>query len=561
MSAIRTAAISHLTTIAAPGMPGPVVSSLHFRSSDAPEEFPSPFDQLGPHPLAERAARRLMVELKAGAAGILDEGKMFGVLVVRGPGGHTGYLRAFSGTIGGRFHVPGFVPPVFDREAREAIEIPGEHVVKELTGRAWEFAASSNVAALLREKALLVKQQNADMHELRDRQAVRRRERRHTRLSAAADDPRLPALLHELSQQSRGDKAERRALEAAQTNVLSALDARLTKVERRLAAHARLQRTVSRRLMQHIHDTYRLTSAAGETRRLRDLFAPSQPPGGAGDCAGPKLIAYAIANGLEPIAMAEFWWGPPPPSGGRVAGAFYPSCREKCGPILPFLLEGLRVSTARTFVPPDASLIDLPILFQDEWIVVVDKPPGLLSVPPRSGTSDSVLARLESVFPGVKLAHRLDLDTSGVLVAARDARTYSALQRQFLRRLVVKRYVAIVEGSINEDEGTIELAIRVDVNDRPRHIHDPVHGRWAITRWSVLERMTGRLTRVALFPMTGRTHQLRVHASHPLGLAASIVGDRLYGREADRLLLHAESIEFDHPATGARILIESPAPF
>jgi len=528
---------------------------------EPPAQFPSPFDQIGPHPLAERAARVLMDDLRRGAAGTLGEGKMFGVLVVRAPGVGLAFLSAFSGTIDGRFDVAGFAPPIFDREARAEIEVPGERVVKALSARSCDYARSVNLTAVQREKSEGMHGRNAVLRELRERHDDRRRARRAARLSIAPNDPNREARLHDLAQESRRDKAERRALEAAQLGELETLDESIRRIERRLAAHARLQRSVSRRLMQQIHDTYRLTSAHGDSKGLRELFAPAEPPGGAGDCAAPKLLAYALANGLDPVALAEFWWGAPPPGGGRVSGSFYPACREKCGPVLPFLLDGLCVSPAREFSPPDAASLDLPILYEDEWIVVVDKPAGLLSVPARKGMHDSVLARLERRYPGALLVHRLDLDTSGVLVAARDARTHAALQRQFLRRTVAKRYVAIIDGDVRGDAGKIDLAIRVDVGDRPRHIHDAEHGRGAITRWEVLVRLPGGRTRVALFPLTGRTHQLRVHASHPLGLGIPIVGDRLYGHEAARLLLHAESIELDHPATGARLRIDSPAPF
>lgn len=539
----------------------PLLTPLDFRDDEIPAELPSPFDELGPHPVAERAARMLQGDLRRSDAGDPEEGKMFGVLVVRGRDGSTGFLRAFSGTLAGRFDVAGFVPPIFDRDARAAIEIPGERIVKAVAARAMEYVRSVRLTTVLREKGERVRGQNHVLRELRHAHAENRQQRRTERAAIGAAQGDRDARLHELAQLSRRDKAERRALEASQHDSLREFDERIRRIERRLAAHARLQRSVSRRLMQQIHDTYVLTNARGETRRLRELFTSGEPPGGAGDCAAPKLLACALASGLEPIAMAEFWWGPPPPGGARVSGAFYPACREKCGPVLPFLLDGVRVAPVREFSPPDASALDLAILYEDEWLVVVDKPAGLLSVPPRHGVRDSVLARLERRYPGALLVHRLDLDTSGVLVAARAGWVHAALQRQFLRRTVGKRYVAIVDGDVQGDDGMIDLAIRVDVADRPRHIHDPEHGRRAITRWQVLSRDGRGTTRIAFFPLTGRTHQLRVHASHRLGLGAPIRGDRLYGREAARLFLHAEAIEIDHPETGARLRIESPPPF
>lgn len=316
--------------------------------------------------------------------------------------------------------------------------------------------------------------------------------------------------------------------------------------------------------MQQIHDCYRLTNFRAETRSLRSLFTQGAPPSGAGDCAAPKLLAYAARHGLRPLALAEFWWGAPPGGGGRVSGAFYPACRDKCGPLLPFLLQGLQVAPARRFTVPEAPSTPLTIVHQDPWIVVVDKPGEFLSVPARDlAVQDSVLARLRSVFPnaqGPLLVHRLDFDTSGLLVAALDAQTHRTLQRQFAARTVHKRYVALVEGAVRGDQGDIQLPIRVDLDDRPRQIHDPVHGRDAFTHWEVLERH-GDHTRVALFPRTGRTHQLRVHAAHPLGLGTPIIGDRLYGHPGPRLFLHAEALAFDHPGTGERVTFERTAPF
>jgi tRNA pseudouridine32 synthase/23S rRNA pseudouridine746 synthase len=286
------------------------------------------------------------------------------------------------------------------------------------------------------------------------------------------------------------------------------------------------------------------------------LFAPETPPGGAGDCAGPKLLAAAYRLGLRPLVMAELWLGPP--AGGRMPGTFYPACRKKCGKVLPFMLEGLDVEPAPLFGadPPGDGL---QVVWEDAQLVVIDKPVGLLAVPGRHARlRDSVLARLRARDPGAQVVHRLDLDTSGLMLAARNLAAQAALQRQFAERSIDKRYIAWLEGDVAGEAGVIELPLRVDVDDRPRQIHDPLLGKPARTTWRVLERRGGR-TRVALEPHTGRTHQLRVHAA--LGLGAPVVGDRLYGRDDARLLLHAESLAFTHPTTGERITLTSPAPF
>lgn len=547
--------------------------------SDAPdaehtETLQSPFDELGPSALARRAAAVLQHELRSGDVGqeallaSLEQpggGKMFGVLVVEDGHGRYGFLRAFSGMLAGRFDVPGYAPPIFDRAARAAIEPAGEAVVKRLLGREAAFASSPEVVELRAAAHELAARHEAARNDLRERHRARRAERR-CRVEAAAEGARAEAEAIR-ARESRGDKAERRALDAAQAAERAALAARLAAVDRRLAAFERLRHGVCRRLMRSIHETYRVRSASGVTRGLLDVFAPAVPPAGAGDCVAPKLLAWAFDLGLRPRALAEFWWGAPPAAGGRVAGAFYPACRDKCGPLLPFMTEGLTVAPPRRFDPPDAADLELRLLFADDSILVVDKPAGLLSVPARGGThDDSVLTRLQRSHPGAVLVHRLDLDTSGVLVAARDEATYRALQRQFLARTIEKRYVAIVEGRVERDAGTIDLALRVDLNDRPRQIHDPVHGKRAITEWRRVGPAVTRgheriATRIAFHPTTGRTHQLRVHAAHPRGLGAPIVGDRLYGHGAERLMLHAEAITFDHPTTGERVTFVSPTPF
>lgn len=324
----------------------------------------------------------------------------------------------------------------------------------------------------------------------------------------------------------------------------------------------------SRVLLPAIQDTYRFTNVLGEVRALRDLFAPKEPPGGAGDCAAPKLLAQAYALGLRPLALAEFWWGAPPRTGDRRAGSFYPACQGKCPPILAHMLRGLPADPPPVFGAAAIAADQPAVVYEDAHLLIVDKPCGLLSVPGRSGLlRDSVSTRLRARYPDVTgqlVVHRLDLDTSGLLLAAKDATTFSALQRLFSLRAIRKRYVAWLDGDVAGEDGVIDFPMRMDIDDRPRQIHDPVHGKAAVTGWQVLTRESGR-TKVAFTPHTGRTHQLRVHASNPIGLDAPIVGDRLYGRTApeygERLLLHAESLAFVHPVTGGELMVTSAVPF
>jgi tRNA pseudouridine32 synthase/23S rRNA pseudouridine746 synthase len=522
-----------------------------------PAVFASPFDHGEPHPLARRAADELIARVRGRAS--LDApggGKMFGVLVVAAPDGRIGYLRGFSGMLDGEWQVPGFVPPLYDRAARDAIWPGGQRQLRDLELALRELAASPAHAAIRAAHAAVVARHAAELAAMRARHRDNRARRRDAR--AATSDA---AARHALDQASRGDAAERRRLDAAHAGELAALAAELHAIDEARDSLERRRAGESRDLMKQVHDSYLIDNARGERRPLRELFAPGEPPAGAGDCAGPKLLGHAYRTGLRPIALAELWWGAPPLTGGRRAGQFYPSCRGKCGPILPFMLEGLPHAAPPVFGATAIAADEPRVMFEDRWLIVVDKPCGLLSVPGRSGLLvDSVATRLRARHPEAAVAHRLDLDTSGLLVAAKDPATHAALQRAFARREVVKRYAAWLDGIVAGDRGTVELALRVDLDDRPRQIHDPEHGKPAITEWCVIERRDGR-TRVTLVPRTGRTHQLRVHAAHLLGIGVPIVGDRLYGRAAARLALHAEALAFVHPHTQQRIELVRPAPF
>lgn len=349
-------------------------------------------------------------------------------------------------------------------------------------------------------------------------------------------------------------KAQRAALLAHEPHAVRALDT--TRAAR------------SRALTTLIHDAYHFANARGEVRSLRSLFAPGEPPTGAGDCAAPKLLVHAYRLGLRPIAMAEFWWGAPSTSGDRREGVFYAACRGKCLPILTHMLDGLPVEPPPIFGSAAIDATEPRPVYEDEHLLVVNKPAGLLTVAGRGpALSDCVVSRLRERYPdatGPLAVHRLDLDTSGLLLIAKDANTARALQRMFSLREIEKHYVAWLDGDIAGDHGHIVLPLRVDIDDRPRHIHDPVHGKPAHTEWRVLAREDGR-TRVRLIPHTGRSHQLRVHCAHPLGLDAPIVGDRLYGRtapgEGERMQLHAERLAFVHSVTGRSLVIEQPSPF
>lgn len=345
---------------------------------------------------------------------------------------------------------------------------------------------------------------------------------------------------------------------------------------RRIAASIRAldaERTArSRTLMAQIQDSYRFGNARGEERALRDIFAPAEPPAGSGDCAAPKLLAQAYDLGLTPIALAEFWWGAPSSTGDRREGVFYAACRGKCLPILTHMLDGLNAEPPPLFGAAAIDAEEPRTVYEDEHVLVVNKPSGLLTVPGRSASlQDCAVSRLRVRYPeatGPLVVHRLDMDTSGLLLVAKTLEVSKALQRLFSLREIEKHYVALLDGAVAAEHGHITLPLRPDIDDRPRNIHDPVHGKPAHTEWQVLTRecVQGRpRTRVRFTPHTGRSHQLRVHAAHPEGLDAPIMGDRLYGRtppdDDERLLLHAERLAFVHPVTGAEVVVEALAPF
>lgn len=503
-----------------------------------PATFPSPFG--APHPIAQAAAAELQAWLTAHLPP--GEGKMFGVLVVADPQGALGQLWAFSGKLGD-WERPGFVPPVFDPAAQDAFWPRGvAHLARD--------AAILSAARQARDDAqAAIDAQRAAHLEARVEVKARHRRRRDARAAAR----RAGADEAELAQASRADKAEWRTLKADERARMVPLEARLAEAEQARRRAAKTRADLSRALHAQLHDTYRFRNARGDEIALVDLFAPHPPTAGAGDCAAPKLLAEAYRRGLTPIALAEFWWGPPPAAGGRWHTHAYPACRGRCGVILPFMLQGLAVEPAPAFEDPRAGVP--AVLHEDDALLVVDKPAGLLSVPGRrrQRTVLSMLGRDD-----VRPAHRLDLDTSGVLVLAKTQPICIAMQRQFASRAVAKRYIAVLAhdlpGALGAD-GRIDLALKPDFADRPRQMHHP-KGKAAITRWTRLAA-----DRVALCPETGRTHQLRVHCAHLLGLGVPIRGDRLYGTSASRLHLHAESITFAHPLTNAPITVRSPAPF
>ena len=344
-------------------------------------------------------------------------------------------------------------------------------------------------------------------------------------------------------------------------------DGHFKQTERAISAKGG-DKQMSQELQLWLFHQYRMLNAKGETKDLVDIWQDYHcsprirnkyplPPGGTGDCCAPKLLQYAFSHGLRPICMAEFWWGPSPKSEIRHHGQFYPACRGKCKPILTWMLQGLDVDPNPE--ETGASHLTIEVIYQDTTLAVINKPSGLLSVPGRTEDYSVATIAMER-WPGSLPVHRLDMGTSGLMVIAKTKEAYVSLQEQFVKRTVKKRYIALVEGIVKEPKGRITLPLIFDPMNRPRQMVDYQRGKSAVTEYEVLDARDGR-TLLALYPHTGRTHQLRMHCAHPDGLDCPIVGDELYGHKAERLCLHCDQIEFAHPVTGERMSFNLPNPF
>ena len=321
----------------------------------------------------------------------------------------------------------------------------------------------------------------------------------------------------------------------------------------------------SRQLQDWLFDQYVVQNGRGERRSIRQIFADRGlvPPGGTGDCAAPKLLHFALEHGLKPLAIGEFWYGASPAREVRHAGAFYPACTGKCGPLLTWMMQGLEVAPNPLESDAHWAISEPVVRYEDTAVVVAEKPAGMLAVPgrpvpgvpPRQSLQDWL-----TVFCGtpVLACHRLDMDTSGLMVFAKTPEAQAALQQQFEKREVTKAYLAQVGAGGTPltagTQGKISLPLAPDWYDRPRQLVDPENGKPAVTDYEALCVGPSGEALLRLIPYTGRTHQLRVHCAHPAGLGRPIVGDRLYGgAPADRLMLHASFLSFRHPDDGRRM--------
>lgn len=526
-----------------------------------PEAFTWPFHYV-PHQLSVIAAEEVKQFLATRSVWgeEIARGKMFGVLVVEDSEGKLGYLAAFSGNLAGSNNHEYFVPPIYDMLQ------PGDFFRR---GEAEITAINNNISRIEQSVEYISAKQDLEAatadaeRQLAELKSVltERKTMRDIRRNEGEDNDMLIL-------ESQRDNADLQRLKRKLKEYVAACAERCNVFVAELTKLKDERQRRSYLLQMQLFEQFRILNGRGQIKTLVELFAPTAqgvPPAGAGECAAPKLLQYAFLKGYKPIAMAEFWQGASPRGEVRHHDAFYPACNGKCKPILSFMLDGLNVeqNPLCNIVPSEPH-----ILWEDRWLVAIDKPCGMLSVEGKSGVR-SVQDWFSERYPdllGPNIIHRLDQSTSGILILAKDKATHKAMQEQFVKRTVKKRYTALLRGVVVDDCGTIDLPMRLDYDNRPRQMV-AADGKRAVTEYRVLSR-DGARTRVEFYPITGRTHQLRLHSAHRLGLNAPIVGDEIYGvvgagdtSAVSRLCLHASYLAFTHPHTGEEITISSPAEF
>lgn len=525
-----------------------------------PRRFTFPFHYT-PHPLCVKAAEEVQEYLRQQTAWAeeLQQGKMFGVLVVEDEQGELGYLAAFSGNLAGENQWNFFVPPIYNLLRPGSYFPQEEQQISDINQEIERLQTNAHYLALRHTAQQEQTQANQALSEAKAFLKAEKQRREHLR-QAGVDEATATALIKE----SQFQKAEYKRLERSWQDRMRQTQAEIDAWETQIEQLRQTRKQRSAALQQWLFEQYQVLNACGERKPLTEIFAPTSqgtPPAGAGECAAPKLLQYAYLHHLRPRCMAEFWWGDSPKQEIRQHGNYYPACKGKCEPILGHMLQGLAVDPNPLWADT-AEEKPLAILWEDAWLLVVNKPAGMLSVPGK-GDVDSMAARLRRRYPdaeGPMVVHRLDMATSGLLLVAKRKTIHQQLQAQFHHRTIRKRYIALLEGIVPTDKDTISLPLAPNPLDRPRQQVNAVHGKPALTHYEVLGR-TADHTRIAFYPQTGRTHQLRIHAAHPAGLGCPIIGDTLYGHPADRLYLHAESLTFTHPITHERITVVCPSPF
>ncbi|MEH1847469.1 MAG: pseudouridine synthase [Nostoc sp.] len=523
-----------------------------------------------------------------------SEGKMYGILLVELSNGEQRVLKAFSGLLNGCSVVEGWVPPI---PGREEVALEEARTLAQLDAIKQEIITLKQLTERQHYETLFdeFEQQLQTMSD-RHRHCKHQRQEKRQQICNTLTPKALTIALEQLDEESRQQKIERRQLKRQQNAVLQPLQQLIAATDARISELKQQRKALSCQLQAQMHASYSLTNFSGRSRSLQQLMSGGFPTG-TGDCCAPKLLHYAATHNLKPLAMAEFWWGASSVNQNKIQGEFYGACAERCQPLMGFLLSGLRrisipnkdfhtttpflLSTLThlhrsnvfdsnekrcnfpAFSPIKA---EIPIIYQDEWLIAVNKPAGLLSVPGRyRDRQDSVLSRLRHLLAdGMALAsvHRLDQETSGILLLARDRQIHRQLSQQFQQRQVHKVYEAILSGAVTVEQGVIDLPLWGDPENRPEQKVDWQHGKPSLTHFQVMARQ-GDYTRVEFTPLTGRTHQLRVHAADVRGLGVAILGDQLYGCCAvtRRLHLHARELRFKHPQLEKTLHLQANTPF
>ena len=490
-----------------------------------------------PHALCRWAAEQVMHDAAARKEwqAEIGKGKMMGVLIVRydeGKSRRIGYLRAYSGQICGRRDWLGYVPAVFDYLQPDGYFKLHEAEIDNISDEIEAIVSSDDYLCARKELAEMTERHDRELAEMRRLMAASKRRRDEQRLSDTADDNVRDRLVRE----SQHEKAEMRRRKRAMTTEMEAVRKRIEQQDAVISELKNRRHRLSDSLQRWLFSQFILQNADGESRSVLDIFSyynSQLPPAGTGECCAPKLINYAFVNNMKPLALAEFWFGESPRGELRRHGGFYEPCKSKCRPLLAWMLnEDYGYSACNV----NGKSLQPAVVYEDEHIVVVDKPSGMMSVEGR--TDDVSLEQwLRKRYKGeteTMMVHRLDMDTSGLIVAAKTKEAHRILQQQFEHRTVKKRYTAVVCGMLSLQKGIIDIPIGADYDNRPMQMVDEKHGKRAVTRYEAVGN-DGRYTRLHLFPETGRTHQLRVHCAYFGGLNAPIRGDRLYGNAADRL--------------------------
>ena len=545
--------------------------ALYEKSSKGklPELFNDPFSY-SPHPLVVEAANQVRWHLDGMDSSLRGElhkdGKMFGVLIVQTPSGKVGFLAAYSGTHEELRRDGYFVPPVYDLLSPDSFFPPLEHeidmlndLIRDMENDRYRFIHDKVTEEIRKCHLDEIEQLKRIYNEGKSVRDRRRREISELLQSGVepAQEEILRVELQSITKESQFQKGEIRRAEKRMKEEIAQRDAEKAASDARIDELKEKRKEMSGRVQHKIFEHFSFLNAYGESKGLLEIFGDAVPPAGTGECAAPRLLQYAYLNGYKPIVMGEFWYGY---DRSHVQGQFYPSCKGKCGPVLGWMLQGLKVdpsarhSTYGCDPLPDS--LSALVLYEDDSVLAVNKPAGVLSAPGRTGEETDILQLLSSLgYPsdGLHIVHRLDMHTSGVLLLAKTESAYKELQKQFVERKVLKVYEAVLDGEVSPSttgsgvvwksdiEGRISLPLISDFENRPLQKVDFENGKLAITDFRIL-RISGGRTYVEFYPVTGRTHQLRVHSSSPLGLAAPIVGDFLYGSLERRLMLNAFSV-------------------